>query len=348
MYVFLRRKAVRISKSHPLPKRTAMANPTHRDQVFFSYSRKDKKWLELFQTSLKSLIRANQFSVWDDTKIEAGDVWRDEIKRALASAKVAVLLVSRNFLASDFIADNELPPLLEAADNEGLKILLVIVGHSLFEETDLGRYQAVNDPARPLAGISAANREKEVVRICKVIRDAVSEDSSKIVNHSGDSSEIVNHVEEAHHVIKSGPPPIIHKLRFFLLQDRRVRPLPDGDAFEMEFRLLNSSSPPSELNNVFGHYWVMGAHIIGATIPPARGEVEGGRVEWDIQIPVFPKGGVFLPAKIAARMPELGSEVLVGAQIVSRETSPSEYLWGIVNDNGVPTIVFKKSPPELQ
>jgi hypothetical protein len=164
-----------------------MANQTQRKQVFFSYSRKDKKWLELFQTTLKPLIRANQFSVWDDTRIKAGDIWRDEIKRALASAKVAVLLVTTNFISSDFIAENELPPLLEAAQNEGLRVLLVIVGPSLFEETELGRYQAVNDPSRPLAGISAASREKEMVRICKeikaaaleTIRDLKAEENSK-------------------------------------------------------------------------------------------------------------------------------------------------------------------------
>lgn len=151
-----------------------MANTTRREQVFFSYSHKDKRWLELFQIALKPLIRANQISAWDDTKIKAGDIWRDEIKQALASAKVAVLLMSMNFLNSDFIAENELPPLLEAAQKEGLKILLVIVGHSLFDETELGRYQAVNDPSRPLASISAASREKEIVRICKEIKSAVS------------------------------------------------------------------------------------------------------------------------------------------------------------------------------
>lgn len=151
---------------------SAMTNTTHREQVFFSYSHKDKKWLERFQTALKPLIRANQLSVWDDTKIKAGDVWRHEIKQALASAKVAVLLVSMNFLESDFIDKHELPPLLEAEQNEGLRILLVVVGHSLFEETELARYQAVNDASRPLASMPAARREKEIVRICKEIKAA--------------------------------------------------------------------------------------------------------------------------------------------------------------------------------
>jgi hypothetical protein len=151
-----------------------MSTPPQRDQVFFSYSHKDKKWLERFQAALKPLVRGNQLSVWDDTRIKAGDIWRDEIKQALASAKVAVLLVSINFLESDFIDKHELPPLLEAAQKEGLRILLIVIGPSLFDETDLGRYQAVNDPSRPLASISAASREKEIVRICREIKAAVT------------------------------------------------------------------------------------------------------------------------------------------------------------------------------
>ena len=114
--------------------------------VFVSYSHRDKAWLERVQVHLKPLAEGGKLDLWDDTGIKAGQRWRDEIEAAARATDVAILLISADFYASDFIANNELPPLLETAQSErGLVILGVHINYSDFENDDvLSEYQTVN------------------------------------------------------------------------------------------------------------------------------------------------------------------------------------------------------------
>ncbi len=109
--------------------------PVNRDQVFVSYSHRDREWLERLQIHLRPLVRDRRLDLWADTRLQPGDRWREEIGDAVNRAKAAILLISADFLASDFIDRDELPPLLRAAEKHGCLILPVIVGPSLFQKT---------------------------------------------------------------------------------------------------------------------------------------------------------------------------------------------------------------------
>jgi hypothetical protein len=131
-----------------------MPSKSLRNGIFVSYSHTDRKWLERLKVHMKPLERDHNVIMWNDTKLRSGDKWRLEISKALASAKVAILLVSADFLASDFIHSDELPPLLQSASKEGMTILSVIVGHCSFSFSPLSQFQAVNEPKQPLNSIS--------------------------------------------------------------------------------------------------------------------------------------------------------------------------------------------------
>jgi predicted acylesterase/phospholipase RssA len=149
--------------------------PVKRDQVFISYSHDDRKWLYRLQDALKPYTWNKAINLWDDTQIPPGALWYDEIRKALAAAKVAVLLVSIPYLASDFIKSEELQVFIQASREHGLKILWVAVRHSAWEATPLSHYQAVNDPEHPLEELEEwpAKQDKELIRICKEIKKAL-------------------------------------------------------------------------------------------------------------------------------------------------------------------------------
>jgi hypothetical protein len=97
-----------------------------------------------------------------------------QIQSALANSKVAVLLVSPDFLASDFIHEHDFGPLLKEAEKGGVKILWVPVRKSAYKQTPLKDYQAVFDPGKPLAGMPKAKRDQALVEICEEIEKAVN------------------------------------------------------------------------------------------------------------------------------------------------------------------------------
>ena len=143
--------------------------PPIRDKVFISYSHKDQEWLAQLQTMMKPLVRSGAVLLWADTMIRTGADWHEHIQTALTTAKVGVMLVSSNFLASDFIAEVELPALLTAAAEEGLQVCWILVSACLHETSGLSRFQAAHDISRPLDSLTPAELNGTLASIAREI-----------------------------------------------------------------------------------------------------------------------------------------------------------------------------------
>jgi TIR domain-containing protein len=155
--------------------------------LFISYGHRDMQpmnWLERLQLYLAPSRQEGVVEIWDDSKIEPGDKWREQIKTALGRASSAIFLVGPAFLASDFVRNQELPVLLEANNTRGCRIYPVVVGYSAYDRSVLKQYQAFNDPNTPLEALSLAEQNRILNELSKQVDQDLRSDraSSKTFN----------------------------------------------------------------------------------------------------------------------------------------------------------------------
>jgi formylglycine-generating enzyme required for sulfatase activity len=143
-----------------------------RQELFISYSQKDRTFLEQFWIHLSPLEEDYGLKRWDDSRIQPGDIWLKEIEQALERAQIALLLVSPDFLASAFIRRKELPTLFEAAEKDGLTILwLPIRPCSWKRHRQIEQYQSVGSLDPTLAEMDEVKRDREMVKITDRIHE---------------------------------------------------------------------------------------------------------------------------------------------------------------------------------
>ena len=146
-----------------------------RERVFISYAHEDVEWMKRLKEHLGKHPGGSSLMIWDDTEIKAGEHWRNKIRTALASTRVAVLLVSSHFLESEYITKVELDYLLWALKYEDVKLIWFTL--DTCEYRKFGRYdtQAAFDPDKPLAGLEEAEQEKALDDICGQIAEKFEE-----------------------------------------------------------------------------------------------------------------------------------------------------------------------------
>lgn len=156
-------------------------------KIFISYAHADNKgrikWLDEFKKTLDAHLSYQDIdlSIWDDTKIQPGREWLDEIEEELRLSSIFVILLSNNYLVSKFIKEKEFLPALERAKHKGLQIFTIAITSSAYRSTPLNNIQMVNDPDVPLASFTARNdRTRELNGI---VEKLLTSSSSKTIGY---------------------------------------------------------------------------------------------------------------------------------------------------------------------
>jgi small GTP-binding protein len=133
-------------------------------KIFVSYSHKDEQFKDELIGMLAGLQRRGVIDAWQDRRIEPGAEWFKAIKQAINECDLALLLVSRDFIASSFINDKELPDLLKRREQEGMMVIPIIVRDCLWQsEPVLKDLQALPRDGKPVITFSETNGERDRV-----------------------------------------------------------------------------------------------------------------------------------------------------------------------------------------
>jgi len=139
-------------------------------RVFISFSHRDHSWKERLGKHLKIFEAMDALRVWSDGRILPGVTFRQEILQQIDTARVAVLLISADFLSSDFILEVELPRILERHQSGDLKVVPVLVQPCPWQDVPwLSQLQMRPYNATPLATRRRPAGEVELARIAREI-----------------------------------------------------------------------------------------------------------------------------------------------------------------------------------
>ena len=149
--------------------------------IFISYSHKDEDWKDRLVTQLGVLAKQGKLELWDDRRIAAGDDWQPEIEQAIANCNMAILLISANFLTSDFILGEEVPKLLQRRQEQGVRVIPLIAKPCAWTTVPwLKAIQARPKDGKPLSGFSEHEADQHLAALASEIHAMLSRTPSTV------------------------------------------------------------------------------------------------------------------------------------------------------------------------
>ncbi|ETW93739.1 MAG: hypothetical protein ETSY1_37875 [Candidatus Entotheonella factor] len=243
-----------------------------RDQVFISYSQQDQEFFEAFCKYLTPEVLSSSLQLWSDQQIQPSQNWHEEIQQALERTAVAVLLVSQDFLISNYICQYELPYLVKAREQNDIQLTclylrdstVVLSNFDLVLDSgsrvavNLTQYQGLNRPEIPVSAQPPADQDKMYAQAARDLHQMLNPPLVSRPLH-GERYELTVQLE------RQGPSLLrIYVHRYSRLYERRDswrwprRPSSDdlfeimfgaGETYERVFRLLFQDDPPRPIRH---------------------------------------------------------------------------------------------------
>src|SRR5947209_16114699 len=147
-------------------------------KIFFCYAHEDEPFLNKLKTYLRPLQRQELIDVWHDRDISAGTEWEREISQHLNEAQIILLLVSPDFLNSDYCYSVEMKRALERHERKEAIVIPVIL-RPIYWHGVLGKLQALPTDAKPVVDRSWHTLDEALYDVAEGIRKVVVQVGTK-------------------------------------------------------------------------------------------------------------------------------------------------------------------------
>ena len=149
-----------------------ITRPTTPIELFYSYSHKDERLRNELEKHLSLLMREGYIATWHDRKIVPGRDWEGEIDEHLNSAQIILLLISADFMASDYCYDIEVKRAIERHNAGEACVIPIILRKVDWHSSPMGNLQALPTDGKPVA--SWSSRDAAFYDVVQGIRKAIN------------------------------------------------------------------------------------------------------------------------------------------------------------------------------
>lgn len=142
--------------------------------IFFAYSRADSSLRERLDKHLSSLKRSQDINTWFDGEIKPGEEWEQRIFSALSESDIILLLISADFISSDYCFDVEMKKAIDRHENGDAVVIPVILTHCDWTETPFSKLQALPKDGVPIVDQKWYTEDQAMTDVAIGIRSIVT------------------------------------------------------------------------------------------------------------------------------------------------------------------------------
>lgn len=163
-----------------------------RPKLFISYSNVDEPFMCELEVQLVSMQRNKEIEIWSNRMIKPGEDWDKIIKSELLDADIILLLVSPDFIASEYCYDIEVKAAIEMHNQSVVKVLPVIIRHCDWQSTLFADIQVLPKDGIPV--IEWKHRDEAWLDVVKAIRQVINKNQRReSINTQKDSNPLVDY-----------------------------------------------------------------------------------------------------------------------------------------------------------